>query len=259
MAKQWDLSKEGDREDLLSQIAGTISESIMESVSDDLADKEPLDFEEIRAFFRTLWQESDRAVPIVAFAYLDSLVSRLLGEELNPAIPGGLDSLIGVSGPLGAAGAQFKVAQAIRWLDDDTAADIHALRKVRNLFAHEPSISFDDARVIGHLSGLRIVKRIIEGATKVAMGESGDPLPDELMPTPRDRFLIGMAAATGNAILRLYLAPACARVGLAPDQAMSHKELLPEPVQDWLARSSFLATDQLLRMWMPIIKAVDPG
>ena len=75
--------------------------------------KRTFDAEEFEAFFLGLSDESDRALAVVAFAYIDEKLRELLLQEINPELPGGPDTLFDPFGPLGSASARMKVAAGL--------------------------------------------------------------------------------------------------------------------------------------------------
>lgn len=85
-------------------------------------------------FFASVIAESDRAVPILCFAYIETEMSVLL----KAAMPNreNLDDLFDGAAPLAAAGSQILLAFALGWIDQDTKSDLTTLRKIRNYFAH---------------------------------------------------------------------------------------------------------------------------
>ena len=234
--------------------------AVVARVAQDLSQKPALDSEEFRSFFLSLIGESDRAVPVVAFAYFDSLVRERLQVEMNPLVRGGLAELFGASGPLGSSSAQVRVAQAMYWLRDDVSSELHILRKVRNLFAHEPFTTFEDRRVAGLLGSLVSAKRVVELPFVIrgeieddpALGVVREADPDAsdavvLPTTKRVEFLMAMALNSAIALSDLYVAPAAIRAGLDPRIVAEH-DVMADTVGDWRRATQELLADLLLGM-----------
>ncbi len=92
----------------------------------------------LAAVFKELQTENDRAFTIVAVAYIDSRLRDLWEAALNPELVGGPESLLGSLSPLGSLSARIQMAFALNWLRPATYKNAHALRKIRNEFAHTP-------------------------------------------------------------------------------------------------------------------------
>lgn len=125
-------------------VKGTIEEayeraqSAIEEIAKARVEKvQPPDWVGLIDFFESLDRESDRAVPILAFAFIDAEFSRLLRETLNPEVSGGVATLFGPLGPLGSASTRFNMAHALHWITNETVEDLHLLRRIRNRLAHE--------------------------------------------------------------------------------------------------------------------------
>jgi DNA-binding MltR family transcriptional regulator len=88
--------------------------------------------------------ESDRAVAVLAPAYLDAILEELLRSVF---IPGkNADNLLSANSnsPLGTFSSRIDVAHALGLTKDDAWHDLHLLRATRNDFAHAVNAhSFD--------------------------------------------------------------------------------------------------------------------
>ncbi len=87
--------------------------------------------------------ESDRAVGVLAPAYLDALLEDLLRDFF---IEGkSADVLLRPDGPLGTFSSKIDAAHALGFINDDTQRDLNLIRKIRNDFAHQVDLhSFED-------------------------------------------------------------------------------------------------------------------
>jgi DNA-binding MltR family transcriptional regulator len=118
----------------------------------ELVSDSPLYEDELTKFFESLAAESSRALPIVAFSYIDEKLATLMRGHMNPGVSGGLDSLFNSFGPLSTASARIKMAAALNWLSPMTYRHLEILRKIRNAFAHRPFLnSFDESPVRDYL------------------------------------------------------------------------------------------------------------
>lgn len=91
----------------------------------------------------TLGQETDRGCVLTAVAYLDhelgKLFERILvqDDELTKNVLEGY-------GPLATLSARIELAYGLGYLAPKQRRDLHLIRKIRNIFAHRPSIiTFD--------------------------------------------------------------------------------------------------------------------
>lgn len=235
---------EAQREAALARMEKAFVELTLDRVRSQWTHKqellEPADF---AAFFLSLQAESDRAVPIVTQAYIDAAVERLIVEEMNERVAGGRKSLVAEGGPLQTSAARITMAHALFWLRDDTAADLHLLRRIRNDFAHDPAASFDLPAVADRLrqhAGLRRMLRAILGG-EGQPGRAGDTVGGGPQGIKRSatrmrglklecrRMYVAAAALTAaDAIVELYAAPASWRAGLHPAAILSRPDVWPD-------------------------------
>lgn len=130
---------------------------------------DPPDWDAVIDFFVSLHDESDRAIPILSFTYIDNGLEVLLREVLNPKVHGGLSELFGPLGPLGNSSARINMAHALHWLREETVHDLHVLRRIRNHFAHElVNQGLKDQRVGDRLRLHRLLPRIIDALLPTA-------------------------------------------------------------------------------------------
>jgi hypothetical protein len=91
-------------------------------------------------FFLGLRQETDRAIAIIAFSYIEACLSDLLEFELSDNIPGGTKSLLDPDRPLGTVSSKIKLCAGLEWISPSTASDLDLMRKIRNRFAHKHTV-----------------------------------------------------------------------------------------------------------------------
>lgn len=149
---------EGDIEDAYERAQLAI-EGIARSRVEEVA---PPDWNDVIDFFVSLDEESDRALPVLAFAFIDTEIERLLREAVNQKVHGGVSRLFGPLGPMGAASTRINMAHALHWLSDDTVHDLHLLRRIRNRFAHQRiDDGLRDSQTISDLKDHRLLPRIV--------------------------------------------------------------------------------------------------
>lgn len=140
-------------------------------------------------------QQSDRIVAVIGGAMLDDSVRRALEQRLRPK-DGTTDmnnKLFRVGGPLGNTGPKIDLGYQLYMLDKPHRNAMHGLSEIRNLFAHNLSMSFADQGT-----------KMKEASAKLLLHEGITHYPDPLlnmedaMPelepttTPRDRFLVNL-------------------------------------------------------------------
>ena len=81
-----------------------------------------------------LMKESDRAVGVLAPAFLDSILEELLRVVLAKVTS--TETLLRDQGPLGTFSSRIDMARSLNLIDDDAWRDLHLFRKIRNDFAH---------------------------------------------------------------------------------------------------------------------------
>src|ERR1044071_2597257 len=115
--------------------------------SNDMSDEHKyLDarFEEVFEFRRSLTGETDRGCALMAAAYLDSELEKLLRKYFvnNENVQ---DEIFGHSRPLGTFSSRIYLAYLVGLIGPKVRRDLHLIRRVRNEFGHVPTpISFDD-------------------------------------------------------------------------------------------------------------------
>jgi len=170
-------------------------------------------------FFASLSEESDRAVPILAFAFIDSEIEQLLRAAVNRSVHGGVDQLFGALGPLGSASTRINMAHALHWLTDETVNDLHLLRRIRNRYAHERMPDgLDDERTAQLLANLEMLPRLLNALYAPTPSSEEETQGDsiDLFITPRIRIVAASALTAWTALAQLYVAPASISSGVPP-------------------------------------------
>ncbi|MCY1271608.1 hypothetical protein D9M68_223100 [compost metagenome] len=106
-------------------------------------------------FRRLLTEESDRGCALVAAAYLDEEITRLLRCRMVDN-KGNSDALLNQGRPIGTFSAKIRVAYAMGLIPEGVFRDISAIREIRNKFAHlHGPLSFDDQSIGDQCRSLR--------------------------------------------------------------------------------------------------------
>lgn len=101
-------------------------------------------FDEIIEFRTSLTTESDRGCALMAAAYLDSELEKLLNEFFvkNESIK---KEMLGNSRPLGTFSSRIDISYLLGLIGPKARRDLHLIRKVRNDFGHvSKPLNFDD-------------------------------------------------------------------------------------------------------------------
>lgn len=195
------------------------------------------------AFIESLGLESDRAIPVILLAFIDVQMKELIASDLNPTVPGGPRRLLDADSMLGTFGSRVNLCQAVGWISDDTAADLHMLRKIRNKFSHEPRASFDDGSVPGWISSLAGLRVLLEEARKRSPESyvEGDGDAHWLIPingkvrrirrTRRLDFLLGSVMVLKKLLVELYVAPTAMRAGFRAGELLHTAEQLQPMIE----------------------------
>jgi len=227
-------------------IVEKLSRVIFEATRSKLLEKVgsmPYDSNEFESFFISLMKESDRALAIVSFSYIDSKLIELFTNEMNNDISGGAESLFSSNGPLGNSSSRIKMAFALNWISQDIYRDLELIRKIRNEFAHKHyTIDFSNGIILGYLSSMNQTEnRILEYAEWAPeMGEV----------TNRIRYHLRAALVGQRMISEMMTAPTALRLGLPPFSAFSsdHSKL-PEPLSKLLYAVAGVTREILLDLF----------
>jgi hypothetical protein len=115
--------------------------------------KMKFDLDHYGAFQKTYEAESDRSVVILASSYLEKYLEEYLTKKLVD--DKSVSKLFEGYGPLSTFAAKIDIAFAIGLLPRHVFVDLRTIRKIRNLFAHEPdTLNFESSRVKDHCATL---------------------------------------------------------------------------------------------------------
>lgn len=101
--------------------------------------------------------ESDRAVALLAAAYLDDLLMQRLDKELQIDNEGERDDIFkGPSAPMSTFSARTMMAYALRLITKEERSDLNLIRKIRNAYAHQLlGLNFDTDEIASRCRSLK--------------------------------------------------------------------------------------------------------
>ena len=115
---------------------------------DERVNASNVQLDEFQPFFTGLKDESDRAIGVLAFTYIETTCTDLISQHLNDDIPGGKSRLFNGNGPLSTVSARFTIARSLSWIGPNTFSNLNAIRKIRNEFAHSHTAKdFQNTRI----------------------------------------------------------------------------------------------------------------
>lgn len=230
-------------------MAKAMHDAAIDRVFRTLERKDLPDPKECVRVIKSLGSESDRAVPVVLFGYIDALVLRLLSAEIDASVPGGPAKLLKGYGPLASASSRIDVAHAMRWLPGVTAANLRLLRAVRNEFAHNPFITFEEPRIRDRIVANSVLAEVLGksrtssespgvyvddiGQEWVSTAEVPGLNVDKVRRTARLDFVFAGVFTLYPAVLQLYVAPVALRSGVHPSDVLTRTDEMPEPLKEF--------------------------
>lgn len=200
-----------------------------------------VDFSDYGEFFLGLKDESDRAMTVVGFTYIETCLRQLMAAALDPSVPGGVKKLFVANGPLSTVSACLKMARALGWLTAKTYNDLNLLRRIRNEAAHNHRpVLFDDDAFRHRLA--EITPHEIPIARAVCF---------EYPIASRIQFRCRLAGTCGQMMNELIVAPTAIRIGMHPSDAFDRPfDTLPVYVSN-LLRQRARAVLEILEQEMP--------
>jgi len=169
----------------------------------------PPDWLDFIDFYGSLADESDRAVPVLTFAYFENAMGRLLREAVNEDVHGGVDQLFSALGPLSTASAQITMAHALHWINSSTVHDLQLLRRIRNRHAHSRVVDgLDDQSTVDLLGQHHLLPDMLNALST--------EFPMEEVFSRRMRMIAASAFTAWTALAQLYVAPTAIRLGMPP-------------------------------------------
>jgi DNA-binding MltR family transcriptional regulator len=206
------------RERALKEARKVVDDFISHQIDEVLAEvatANVIDVSELEGFYVSLKSESDRGLAIVLLAYVDDVFRSAYSKVLNPAVDGGLDSLLGLAGPLGSAGLRIHMAFALKWIQGETYRSLRTMQKIRNAFAHRVPVSrFEDPGIRSLVEGMTSFEQNLYSPTWPVL----KPI-DQL--TIREKFHVRAMYACSRVIMEMTSAEPAIRRGLGPMAAIS--------------------------------------
>lgn len=186
--------------------------NILLSVAMENAKSICIRFEDVAPFYQGLFEESERAVGILAFAFIESQIYDLFRQQLDPDVQGGIASIIGPHGILDSVGAQIRMLRALRWIRPETEQDLRLLARIRNRFAHaHSSLTFANSKIRGYFDSLTKHEEEFPGKHKY---------PDVLLEA-RHRYLVRSVLTLFHLYSDLTVMPSSLRADLGPTGAFA--------------------------------------
>ena len=106
----------------------------------ELVDSDP-EWKRRYELIRTLGDESERGMAVLVGAELDRALELVLCAYLPPG-KARKELFSGGAPPLGTFSSKIYPCRALHLISDEEYALLHVIRKIRNEFAHNPSVSF---------------------------------------------------------------------------------------------------------------------
>jgi mannitol operon repressor len=119
------------------------------------------EYRDFAAMLEELNAETDRGVVLVATAFVDDLLGRLLAAFLLENESSEI-LLNGFNAPLGTLATKIAGCHAMGLITDGERLECHLLRRVRNEFAHQVKASFADNKIRDLCSNLTISEAVKE-------------------------------------------------------------------------------------------------
>jgi len=225
------------RDEAVKAIVGVFLDKLKDAVAH--IDLDPQSFYD---FFQSVRTESDRAMAIIIFSFIEERLGGLLREAMSPDIVGGPATLFEGFGPLSTASARIELAAALYWLSPETYHNLRLLRKIRNGFAHGPFVgNFEEAKIRDLLNAMDPLEdRVFEAFSidKVNLDRAGT--------SQRIAFLLRSILTCSRMMAEVSTAPCAQRVGLPPHVALGvDARARPEAIDALWRITSELVVDLL--------------
>jgi DNA-binding MltR family transcriptional regulator len=119
---------------------------------------------EVFEFRKTLSPETDRGCALMAAAYLDAQLEKLLSLHfVDDRVV--VEELLGQSKPLGSFSSRIDMAYVLGFIGPKARRDLHLIRKIRNLFGHDHMpLSFNEPKIASRCEEFSYV--IVEGDSR---------------------------------------------------------------------------------------------
>jgi DNA-binding MltR family transcriptional regulator len=128
-----------------------------------MAKSKPPTAEQIQAAFRELQGQTDRGAAVIAGSMLEEMLRILLVQRMTPLSNRRHDAIFGKMAPLSSFSAKIEMALALGVITENFYYQLHAIREVRNRFAHQiEGLTFDhpDIQKAMHVARSRSPKAV---------------------------------------------------------------------------------------------------
>jgi hypothetical protein len=129
----------------------------MSTALQDLIDTDP-EWKRRYELIRTLGDESERGMAVLVGAELDRALALVLHAYLAPG-KARKELFGGGASPLGSFSSKIDLCRALQLIDEAEYSALHIIRKIRNEFAHNPSISFASPDIRSRIDALSSRRR----------------------------------------------------------------------------------------------------
>jgi len=139
------------------------------------------------------------------------------------------DRIFGPNSPLGSFSARIEMAYMLRWIPERVRENLHAFRKIRNLFAHEAyKVTVNDRQVIDLFGNIAIdVERFLDRMNSTDQGQYID-----IKSLSRsDGMLLALIFVAQEAFEALLVGPVAVACQVQPASIMTNWDALPARVQ----------------------------
>lgn len=142
------------QDEILNAVAKAMFEHQVDAARIEF-DQAGVGIDDAEQFFLDLAPESDAALVVLGTSYIDTHMTDSWRRNMPGKSKAEYDALFDGSGPLATFSAKIRLAHSLDWISDATNKDLHLLRKIRNLFAHDPyKTSLEDNEIMNLITAL---------------------------------------------------------------------------------------------------------
>jgi len=174
--------KPPDRE-LAPRVKGKKSAAVVDPVEPSLTDliRENPTQEELKLAYDEIdKQKSHRAAAILAAAFVEDAIRHALKAKFVPLANTEYEDVFGVGGPVSSFSSAINLGYALGLYGKEAKSDLHAIRRVRNAFAHAMKpISFDTPQIAKEVNKLTYIDWKRKGGEVIAVVRTGAPVDNE--------------------------------------------------------------------------------
>jgi DNA-binding MltR family transcriptional regulator len=229
-----------DDEPVVHRVAKAIYDAAVKQSLDRIAAAE-LPLAEIERVFVAAHKASDREAAIVIFCLVDDLATSFFRERLTGAVSGGVEeTMLSGNGMLASAYNKITLLSALNWIRARVYRDLGFMRKIRNAFAHDVSLSrFDQSPIRDFINSMddEVEKNIIRALDSPAL----PPV------TVRKKFLVRSILTAAYMISDFRVSQAAIEHGVHPGSILAGEfDSRPENIKNLLRTASRISLQCLL-------------